>query len=58
VSPRVKTQAEFEAACRKIIADMLAAGEAGRLDYVVFRALKKGLRDRGIAAGGENDGRS
>jgi hypothetical protein len=54
----VKTQAEFEAACRKIIADMLAAGEAGRLDYVVFRALKKGLRDRGIAAGGENDGRS
>jgi hypothetical protein len=54
----MKTTAEFEAACRKIICDMIADGDAGRLDDVVFRALTKGLRERGVAARRVNNGGS
>jgi len=42
----IKTRAELETECRRIIAEMIASGEAGKLDRTIYDALTAGLRAR------------
>lgn len=46
------TTKELEARCRQAIAELVAQGQAGRLDAAVYAALRTGLAARGRAAAG------
>ena len=50
MNKRNPSAAEVETMCRRIVADLLAHGEAGLLDDAIYRTLMEGLRaDRGPA---------
>lgn len=43
MTKRKPATAEVETMCRRIVADLVAEGEAGLLDDAIYRTLREGL---------------